>query len=424
MPRLIHQNPAYRHHKGSGQAVVTLGGRDHYLGPWKSSASRAEYDRLVSEWLANGRQPKQVSDLTVIELLNQYSKWATKYYANAAGNNGQIGNLRSALRIVKQLYGPTLAADFGPLALRAVQAAMIKQGWARTHVNAQVGRVRRMFKWGVARELLAGSVLHALQAVDGLRYGKSAARESSPVKPVSAPFVEAVTPFLSDTVKAMVELQQCTGMRSGEICAMRGMDLDTTAEVWTYRPAQHKNIHRGHDRVVYLGEKAKDIVRRFLKLDPTKYLFSPKDAEAARLAARADARMTPMNEGNRPGSARQRKPRKQPGERYHPSVYRRAVYEACGRAFPPAPPLGREEGETVTAWRKRLTAEHRKELRAWRRAHRWFPHQLRHSYATAAREQFGIEGAQAVLGQKTIAAAQIYAEQSSGLAQKIAKQIG
>jgi len=424
MPRLTHQNPAYRHHKGSGQAVVSIGGRDHYLGSWKSRASRTEYDRLVSEWLANGRQPKHTSDLTVVELLNQYNKWATTYYANAAGNDGQLGNLRSALKIVKRLYGPTLAANFGPLALRAVQAAMVQSGWVRSHINAQVGRVRRMFKWAVARELLPGSVLQALQAVEGLRYGKSTARESTPVKPVAASFVDAVTPFLSDTVRAMVELQQCTGMRSGEVCAMRGMDLDTTAEIWAYRPAQHKNIHRGHDRVVYLGEKAKDIVRRFLKLDPTKYLFSPKDAEAARQAARAEARTTPDNEGNRPGTARQRKPRKQPGERYHPSVYRRAVYDACDRAFPPAPPLGRAEGETVAAWRKRLTAEQRKELRAWRRAHRWHPHRLRHSYATTAREQFGIEGAQAVLGQKTIAATQIYAEQSAGLAQKIARQIG
>ena len=35
--------PKYRRHKPSGQAVVTLSGRDHYLGPWKSKASRAEY---------------------------------------------------------------------------------------------------------------------------------------------------------------------------------------------------------------------------------------------------------------------------------------------------------------------------------------------------------------------------------------------
>ena len=40
MPRLVHENPAYRHHKKSGNAVVTLDGRDRYLGPWKSKESR------------------------------------------------------------------------------------------------------------------------------------------------------------------------------------------------------------------------------------------------------------------------------------------------------------------------------------------------------------------------------------------------
>lgn len=48
--------PSYRRHKHSGQAVVTLDGRDFYLGPWRSKVSRTEYDRLIGEWLANGRR--------------------------------------------------------------------------------------------------------------------------------------------------------------------------------------------------------------------------------------------------------------------------------------------------------------------------------------------------------------------------------
>ena len=47
--------PSYRHHKPTGQAVVTLNGHDFYLGKWNTKASLAEYDRLTSEWLAGGR---------------------------------------------------------------------------------------------------------------------------------------------------------------------------------------------------------------------------------------------------------------------------------------------------------------------------------------------------------------------------------
>jgi hypothetical protein len=45
---------SYRRHKPSGQAVVTFGDRDFYLGKWNTNASRAEYDRFVQEWLARG----------------------------------------------------------------------------------------------------------------------------------------------------------------------------------------------------------------------------------------------------------------------------------------------------------------------------------------------------------------------------------
>jgi hypothetical protein len=47
---------AYRLHKSTGQAVVTLDGKDFYLGKHNADASRAEDDRLVSEWLSNGRR--------------------------------------------------------------------------------------------------------------------------------------------------------------------------------------------------------------------------------------------------------------------------------------------------------------------------------------------------------------------------------
>ena len=57
MPRLVNAVPRYRKHRRSGQAVVTIRGRDHYLGPYGTKASRLEYDRLVpSGWLVGGRR--------------------------------------------------------------------------------------------------------------------------------------------------------------------------------------------------------------------------------------------------------------------------------------------------------------------------------------------------------------------------------
>jgi hypothetical protein len=51
--------PRYRLHRPSAQAVVTLAGRDHYLGPHGTVASKAEYDRPVAEWMGNSRQARR-----------------------------------------------------------------------------------------------------------------------------------------------------------------------------------------------------------------------------------------------------------------------------------------------------------------------------------------------------------------------------
>ncbi len=51
----IHHIPAYRRHKSTGQAVVTVNGRDFYLGQDNTAASRREYDRMIAEWQLGGR---------------------------------------------------------------------------------------------------------------------------------------------------------------------------------------------------------------------------------------------------------------------------------------------------------------------------------------------------------------------------------
>ncbi len=55
MPRLSQAVPRYQKHRATGQAVVRVNGRDYYLGPHGTKASRLEYDRLIGEWLATGR---------------------------------------------------------------------------------------------------------------------------------------------------------------------------------------------------------------------------------------------------------------------------------------------------------------------------------------------------------------------------------
>jgi hypothetical protein len=85
---------------------------------------------------------------------------------------------------MKQRYGHTPAAEFGPLALKAIRAALIESGNCRRYVNDQIGRIKRVFKWGASEQLIPASVPQALATAEGLRKGYGEARETLPVQPV------------------------------------------------------------------------------------------------------------------------------------------------------------------------------------------------------------------------------------------------
>ena len=51
-----HSLPQVRLHSGSGHARVRINGTEHWLGLFGSPEARAAYDRLLAEYLANGRQ--------------------------------------------------------------------------------------------------------------------------------------------------------------------------------------------------------------------------------------------------------------------------------------------------------------------------------------------------------------------------------
>jgi hypothetical protein len=202
---------SYRHHKPSDQAVVTLDGRDFYLGRYGTDESRGEYDRLIAEWLTNGRPlptPASAggSDLSVNEMLLVYLGHADAYDVKNGKPTVGPGNIRLAIRPLRRLYGQSPARDFGPLALKAVRKAMIDSGLCRSEVNRRVGRLVRAFKWAVSEEMVPPSVYQALQTVPGLRRGRADVRESDPVRPAPEASVQAIRPFVARQVWAMVEL--------------------------------------------------------------------------------------------------------------------------------------------------------------------------------------------------------------------------
>jgi integrase len=404
--------PAYRLHKASGQARVILAGRHVYLGQHGSPKSHERYAQVVAEHLRRG--PVQgpaihrvaTRDLTINELVLAYWGFAKTYYARDGKPTKELSGMKDALRPLRQLFGRTSADEFGPKGLGTVRQHMISIAeLARTEINKRIGRIKRMFKWAVAEELIAPSIYHGLQALPGLRYGRTEARETEPVRPVADEHVAAVLPFLSPPVRAMVQLQRLTGMRPCEVVIMRRCDINQGESVWLYEPFTHKNKWRDHRRLVPLGPKAQEILRPLLGRDADTFLFSPKDAEAWRIQDQA-ARVG-KNRKTRifPCELRSRELRKQkrisrvrrraPGDRYDTASYRRAISYAIVRAC--------KAGHDVP---------------------HWHPNQLRHTCATELRRLHGLEAAQVILGHARADVTQVYAEKNVAIAKQIARQCG
>lgn len=381
-----HQIPPLRRHKATNQAYVNLSGRRVYLGIWGQPETQETYYRQLAEWQANGcRLPVAAPEVTVVELCAAYWGHAKEHYRHPDGTaTSELGNIQRALRVLKDLYGPTAAAEFGPLQLKAVRHGLIERELSRGVINYNVGIIRRMFKWGVSEAMVAPEVFGALQAVDGLRRGRSAARETEPVKPVPMAHVEAIQPFVSRQVWALIRLQLLTGARGGELLRLRPIDFDTSGNVWTVHFGEHKTRHQGRDRTLYLGPKAQAIVREFMADRPVDcYLFSPREAERERYD-RAPTHRRSDQKANPTETTRVL------GQHYTPASYRRAIEGGCSRADVP----------------------------------RWTPHRLRHNAGTAIRKEFGLEAAQVILGHSTANVTEIYAERDEERAIQVIEQVG
>ncbi len=391
--------PSYRRHKPTGQAVVTLNGRDIYLGKWNTKASRTEYDRLIGEWLAAGRcHPRPEKGLTVAELALAYWRFARGYYVRDGRPTETLERIKVALRCLRASYAHTLAEDFGPLAFQAIQQTLAGSGRSRPYCNNLMQTIRRVFKWAVSQELLPESVYRALATVPGLRKGRTEAPEPAPVLPVADAVVDATLPYLPAVVADMVRVQRMLGCRPGEVCMMRPGDIDRTGEVWEYRPASHKTEHRGRQRSIFIGPKAQEVLLPYLLRDTEDYCFAPADSERKRKALMRANRKTPVQPSQR--NRRKRRPKRKPGARYTSRSYTRAINRAI-----------------VTANAQRIE-------RCEEPLPHWHPNQLRHSAATDIRRQFGLEAAQVVLGHSRADVTQVYAERDLQRAKDIMRKIG
>ena len=371
MPR----TPKYCHHKATDQGYATINGAVVYFGKYDDPESRDAYDRAIAHWRevnATLDRETTIGQLAVM-FVRQH---ATDYYSKS-----EMTNYQYALKVLVRMFRTTKVCDFGPKKLIAVRDELAKKH-VRIQVNNHLARLKRMFEWGVQQELVSGNTFYALKCVKNLKRGRSKAREGKPVLPVPQADIDAVLPHLTSPVAAMVKLQLLTGMRPGEVLKMRAGDIDTSGEVWIYRPELHKNAWRGKQRTVMIGPRGQDVLLPFLiGRQPNEYLFNPHDGRQQFVEAnwREDAKsyVRGSNDGeNKP---------------YTLHGYISSIQRVC----------------------KRLKIE------------KWSPGRLRHNAATNVNRDAGdIDAARCLLGHSEKTTTEIYAERDLTKAAEIARRFG
>ena len=245
--------------------------------------------------------------------------------------------------------------------------------------------------WAASEDLISGSTYEALRTLAGYRRGRTEARVSEPVRPVSDEVAAATLLHLPHHVRVIVELMTHTGMRPSEACRLTLDRLDRGGEVWVYRPEKHKTAHHGKARVIPFGPNARGVLTAFLTdrvLAPAEPVFSPRRAREerfARLRASRKSKVQPPQV-----SRKKAQPKRPPAAAYTPRAVAHAVLVAAEKAG----------------------VQH------------WHPYQLRHSYATKVRKYHGLEAAGAALGHTRMSATEVYAERDEQLAVSVAAKIG
>jgi integrase len=378
------KTPSYRLHKGTGLAVATFDGKSVYFGRHGTPESRARYEAAVARWVAAGRTADP-SPGTVASLCGAYRAHADSYYRKRGDRTTRAGTVDLVTKLVEEWHGREPAGSLGPLKLDAMRRHWADAGLARGTINQYARVVVEMYRWGVSREFVPVAAWQALTTLGSLTAGRCDAREGEPVVPVPVDRVRAVVAVAPPRVADQIRLQLLTGMRSGELLAMRPCDIDRSGDVWYYAPPMFKTEHKVDSRRVGLGPGAQAIVSRWLGGRDDAFLFrrrSKKDSHDGRVVTPRVMHLRVTN--------------------YYADVER-----YCLKAWP-CPSL-------PTVWsradRRQLSPADREVLLTHLRAVRWNPHQLRHAAATILRAERDLEAARVALGHTSDAMTRRYAKQ-------------
>lgn len=383
--------PKMRRH-ATGQAFCRAGNKDYYFGVYGTPEARQRYAEFLTEF--NRLRGPVVVDTplssTIAEAVELFLRDRQRYSPT------EMKDVRRDLKRLADKFGSLLPGNFRNRDFLTLRSSFVADGNQPATVNKRAGRVRRFFRWCVAKELCAPAILEALRAIDPVPVDH---RNRTEVQPVPLRQLVAGLRVLDPDIRAMAIIQYYAGPRPSEVGRMqqheifksgyvwwRGARIDVPAGVWLFCPGASKADSHPTVHVVYfLGPRCQAVLADRLRPG---YLFSPRDKEERRNRKRRAERKSPRTPSQEARGTVG--PLRSPGDYYTSDSYARAIERTLKRHGLP----------------------------------HWSPGQLRHNFVARVTAHSDILTASAALGHTSIKTTAIYLQGRLNQVAPIAARVG
>ena len=296
MPKLKNRYP--KNCRDRSRAFSWHNGKRIYHGVWGSPEAEKNYKRFIAALLENPNLPLQMGSVGGV-LISELVAGFLKHIEARKMDKTDVEHFKTVVGFLVDVYGDLGVNEFSPKKLKVVRNQMVKVGTlSRPMINRYIGKIRRIFAWGVEEEVVQSNVIHALRTVKALLKGEEGTFDNPPRLDVPDDVVAATLPYLSPTVRAMVIIQRLTGCRPSEICRMTVESVDRRQEngLWYYVLQTHKTKKHIGVKQIPLGRPEQILIEPYLvEKKPSAAVFSPKTAMAELNAERRENRKTKVS---------------------------------------------------------------------------------------------------------------------------------
>ena len=330
MPKLKNRLPKMC--RDRNQAFSWHKGKRIYHGVWGSPEAEKNYKRFIATLLENPILPLRDSKTGSSALVSELAAGFLNCVESRLDRT-EFLHFKRAVGCLVGIYGEHAVNEFSPKKLKVVRNQMVNAGTlCRSQINKHIGRIIRIFAWGVEEEYVQPNTVAALREVKNLQRGEQGTFDNPPRLEVSDEVVKRTLPFMSPTVAAMVKLQRLTGMRPSEIYRMTVGDIDQTrnTELWYYTPKSHKTERYIGEKPIPLGKPEQDLIAPYLEgKTAERSVFSPRQAMEEWHSERRENRKSKVSPSQEQRNRqRAKKPTSNVGEFYDKNSYRKAVEHA------------------------------------------------------------------------------------------------